>query len=388
MAEPLVALGIAQPTIDPVGAFNEGRAATTAINGAQQNQNAQLMDILASGAAYALPQGPNGPVDPAKWNEVIDTFQQAGLGAPHIDEMRQHPEYARVLLQHATQGEKAAAPPEPPKVESRYDPTTGREEKVVWNASTQSWDPFGGDKAAPDGNGITITNPDGTTTQIGGKGGNAYDVAEAKNLVETSQQIAKDGRAGSDALAKLGKMRELLTNDQVYTGIGAEQVVGLQRLGALFGISDGIKDTESFNALSKSAVLDKMGGSLGTGVSNADRDYIDGQVPSLQNTKEGNLQLIEVMGKIAQRQIDIAKFTNEYKKTHGGKIDWQFDAALADWAEQNPMFGDAPAGGATPPASPASTATPPATAPATPDRVVPDAAAMSDDEIKKALGLD
>ena len=107
-----------------------------------------------------------------------------------------------------------------------------------------------------------------------------------------------------------------------------------------------------------------MGGSLGTGVSNADRDYIDGQVPSLANTKAGNLQLIDITEKIAQRQVDIAKQMNEFKKAHDGRLTYEWDQTLADWAEAHPMFEKEAATGD-----------------------IADPSTLSDDELLKAIGL-
>ena len=59
--------------------------------------------------------------------------------------------------------------PKPPAVDTFYDEGTGQPYKGQWNPQTQKWDRVGGMKAGE--NGITITNPDGTTTQIGGSGG-------------------------------------------------------------------------------------------------------------------------------------------------------------------------------------------------------------------------
>ncbi|WP_395451211.1 hypothetical protein ACHMW7_16295 [Aminobacter sp. UC22_36] len=90
-----------------------------------------------------------------------------------------------------------------------------------------------------------------------------------------------------------------------------------------------------------------MGGSLGSGFSNADRDFVTDQVPTLSNTPEGNRALIEVQKKIAQRKIQIAKLARDYAKTNEGRIDAGFDEALAGWSEQNPLFPTKAAGAST-----------------------------------------
>ena len=69
----------------------------------------------------------------------------------------------------------------------------GTEQDEQWNPQTNQWDPIGG-KKAPAG-GITITNPDGTTTTIGGPaGGGKMD----KNQVDMTRYMTrmKEAEAG------------------------------------------------------------------------------------------------------------------------------------------------------------------------------------------------
>ena len=61
-----------------------------------------------------------------------------------------------------------------------------------------------------------------------------------------------------------------------------------------------------FEKLNK-AVLDGLGGSLGTGISNADRDFIQRTTANIGNTKEGNRQIIDVGIKLAERKQQIAQ---------------------------------------------------------------------------------
>lgn len=73
------------------------------------------------------------------------------------------------------------APKKAPEVTTRYNPETGLEEKMEWDAAQGAWVPFGGMKAAT--NGLTVTtNADGTTTvQQGGSGGKLTE-AQSKDL--------------------------------------------------------------------------------------------------------------------------------------------------------------------------------------------------------------
>lgn len=106
------------------------------------------------------------------------------------------------LLQKA--GPKAAEG-KPPTVETLYDEKTGQSYKAQWNPETRNWDRVGGNKA--DENGITITNPDGTTTQIGGSGkaGGKMTEADQRARLLAEQVVAQEPQlmADFDTLATL-----------------------------------------------------------------------------------------------------------------------------------------------------------------------------------------
>jgi len=57
--------------------------------------------------------------------------------------------------------------PGAPDTKTIYDETTGQEQVVQWNPTTQAWDKVGGQKAPSGGNGLSITTPDGTVIQQG-----------------------------------------------------------------------------------------------------------------------------------------------------------------------------------------------------------------------------
>jgi hypothetical protein len=89
---------------------------------------------------------------------------------------------------------------EKPLVETLYDEKTGQPYKGQWNAKTQNWERIGGTKAP--GSGITITNPDGSVTQIGG--GNKMTEADHKAQLLASQIAGqeKDLMRGFDSLTE------------------------------------------------------------------------------------------------------------------------------------------------------------------------------------------
>lgn len=387
MAQPLMALGVNTPDINTVGNYLGAQKAATDMKseqinqaGAQQQQEAASLEHIAQLGFGVMGGKLDGPIDPKRLDTMITLL---GPDNPVGQHLKENPELLRTItqgsaavaaqsqdaqkfelakkqfdldLQKATADAQKARFVETSPGATLHD-VTGQTPDFTAPDKADEYDQYAAQETAAGrtplgrleyaqalkGNGVSVTGPDGSTIQIGGSAAKApvaYDVEDAKARVKQSAEIVSSANSARDQKAKLGKMKDLLSNDKVYTGIGADQVQQLQRAAVAFGVADAnsVKDTESFNALTKAAVLDKMGGSLGTGVSNADRDYIDGQVPSLANTKEGNLQLIDIMSKLAQRQIDIAQQMNDFKKSHDGRLTYEWDQTMADWAEKNPLF--------------------------------------------------
>ncbi len=177
-----------------------------------------------------------------------------------------------------------------------------------------------------------------TNVNVGGaeKG---FDKALGEGYGKHFLDVQDQARAAQRALNALEVMDQALTDPGFYSGAGGETVQQLKRIGASLGMdADGISSMETFNAMSKQAALDAMGGSLGTGFSNADRDFVVDQVPNLGNTQEGNRQLVEIQRKLNHRKLEIAQIARQYAERNDGRIDPGFDDYLARWAEQNPLF--------------------------------------------------
>ena len=92
------------------------------------------------------------------------------------------------------------ATPKAPTVETFFDPQTGQQYKAQWDEQSQQWVPVGGRKASEGG--ITITNPDGTVTQIGGSGAKSTEGdRRAASLYDQISKQEPELMAGFDALA-------------------------------------------------------------------------------------------------------------------------------------------------------------------------------------------
>lgn len=231
-----------------------------------------------------------------------------------------------------------------------YD-SQGREQRIMYDQRDPSrYSALGGAKSdilSPEAEAqkarIAQAGRAETNVNVGAEKG--YDKTLGEGYGKTFLGTQDAGRAARSALGTLDVMENAMSQPGFYSGAGGDRSLQLRRWGAALGFTDpdAIKDTESFNAMSKQAALNAMGGSLGTGFSNADRDFVIDQVPNLGNTPEGNAQLIGIQRKLHERKIQIAKKAREYAARNGGRIDFGFDDELAQWAESNPLFPPRPA---------------------------------------------
>lgn len=183
------------------------------------------------------------------------------------------------------------------------------------------------------------------TTNIA-SGEREFDKAVGKDYGETFVKINKDARDSVGAINNLNIMDSLTRDPNFYSGAGGEAVTRAKRIAASIGIADAesAAPNELFKKISQKSVLDAAGGSLGTGFSNADRSFLEGTVPNIDNTPDGNRKIIGIARRVEQRKQEIAKFARDFAAKNRGRIDAGFDAALAEWAEKNPAFPEAKAG--------------------------------------------
>lgn len=176
-------------------------------------------------------------------------------------------------------------------------------------------------------------------TSVNVNGERGFDKTVGEGYGKRFLDIQDSAQSAQRTLDGLDVMEQAMSDPNFYSGSGEQYVTGLKRLAAAVGINpDSVSSNETFNALAKQAALDSMGGSLGTGFSNADRDFVTDQVPSLSNTPEGNRKLIAIQRKLNERKQQIAQQARLYASQHDGRIDAGFDDALTQWAEANPLF--------------------------------------------------
>lgn len=222
-----------------------------------------------------------------------------------------------------------------------------------------------------------LTMPAGETTQ---------EQALGKYYGEMFSKIGTDATNARSSNATLTTMAQLAKSPNFRSGIGAEFETFIKRGISALGGDKALIDlgmdpkkaqpNEAFRALSNKAVIDTLG-SLGTGISNADRDFIQQIFPSLANTPEGNAMIVKVMQRMNDRKIEIAQMARGHNK---GRLDADFEAKLDDFAAQHPLFSDKEMAELNAAAqAPATTQTPP------PGTGIPDRAAIEAEMQRRKL---
>ncbi|MGF6247084.1 hypothetical protein ABID82_002367 [Methylobacterium sp. PvP062] len=190
-----------------------------------------------------------------------------------------------------------------------------------------------------DANGkISPINATGTTINMGAE--KAQDATVGKAYGDYQVDLATKGRNAGNTLNSLALMEQAARNPNFYSGTGAETVKRANQFLVAMGVKDAnyTKPTEVFDALSNKVVLDGLGGSLGPGISNTDRDYIGRTAPTLAQSQAGNLELIAIARSLAQRQQAVSKLARDYAANNGGRLDSGFDQKLEEYAGANPLF--------------------------------------------------
>lgn len=186
----------------------------------------------------------------------------------------------------------------------------------------------------------------GTTVNVGA-GETQFDKTAGEAAAKTYTAIQDEGISAATGISTLSAMESAMADPNFYSGTGSGMVEGLRRAAVSFGISDpsAVTSMESFNALAKQAALAAMGGSLGAGFSNADRDFVEKQVPTLGNTTEGNREIIRIQKALLTRKQQMADLAAQYaaeREAQGLRFDAAgFQKRAKEFAEANPLFGTA-----------------------------------------------
>lgn len=256
-----MALGVQTPQINGVQNFNASQANATAQAGEQQAQKRAAYQALAENALGLMGGRLDGEVNMEHFGqfkqmladsgnplgekltpELVPVIARGSLAVMQAGQDQQRLDLAEQQFQLELDKFNKPAIPDAPKVETRFNEETGRDEKVVWNSATQGWDKFGGIEA-PGTNGITVNvgpngvdygdpgaglvwqrDPEGKITldergapvAIPFKGGKPYADAEAAARAATNKDERTDLKANV-VIQDADRALELIKNSSLPT---------------------------------------------------------------------------------------------------------------------------------------------------------------------------
>lgn len=189
---------------------------------------------------------------------------------------------------------------------------------------------------------------DGSVKQVGGAGPSVTVQGPEKEYAKKIGGAAADREikimdAGSNARATLRTIsiqENLIQDPSFQSGTGQALFNNASQLMERLGIGESdIASQTAFQAFANKSVLDSLGGSLGTGVSNADVTFINNTVENLNNSGEGIRLLLALRRKLAERDILTANEMYKWKQRTGKQmLDADWEMYIQEWAEQNPLF--------------------------------------------------
>ena len=188
---------------------------------------------------------------------------------------------------------------------------------------------------------IKLKQAGSTRVTQNNSGENSYDKAMGESFAKKYNTITDAGARAPGTLGSIALMRKAMDDPNFTSGAGAERFALplKQAIAAFGGDPSAAASMELFRSQAAKNILDTMGGSLGAGISNADRDFVQSQTANLGNTPAGNRALLDVAERVERRKIEVSRLAAEYVQKNG-RLDAGFDRALAAYSAANPMFTD------------------------------------------------
>lgn len=150
---------------------------------------------------------------------------------------------------------------------------------------------------------------------------NAFQEGLAKADVTRLEKYQQQAEGATEMVKTLDKLQQL--SPTALAGGKAERRAEIANwVQGLTGIDvidpKVLADTQNYNALVSKAVIDRLGGSLGTGVSNSDVTFIKETVPKLESSREARDALISYLRMRAGEQVQLYDEAREYGERNGG----------------------------------------------------------------------
>jgi len=169
-----------------------------------------------------------------------------------------------------------------------------------------------------------------------------------KPFVEKTTAVSQAGYNSAKSMPSLNEM-ESLVKSGVPTGAGAEFAKSVSRVGQIFNPDFNVKNLsaqEAFSALSTQAILPRVK-QLGVNPTDTDLRFIVEGSAGLSKSQAGNMLLIKALKLSAQRDQEVAKFSNQWRVKNAALVkkdpylaDAQYDQDMMNYVQTNPLFTD------------------------------------------------
>jgi hypothetical protein len=272
-----------------------------------------------------------GPTPKSKVEEAIQGVKQAE------DFTKQNPN----ATSEATQAVKTAAGMG--RSQEELGKQAGKKKlalfKQVYGRDPKTPDEF--DKAftggVKGGTNISITNEEKAT--------NKFIETLSKNEADTASKAHTASIDARDQLVEIALLKERLTNGKFKPGPAAGFRLYMGQVAQFFDIDTSnipaIGDPKSGEAFQAGIARLATEASKNTTRIRLAFEFIQRSMPELSKTKEGNLLILEVMERIANRRIEIGNLLPEYKK-HGGLMPMDgfpsFSTKVGQLEKDNPII--------------------------------------------------
>ena len=171
----------------------------------------------------------------------------------------------------------------------------------------------------------------------------AYDKSMGEYYAKRNIALADDAQNAADGLRTIQIQRNLASDPSFSSGTGTELFNRFSSLLEQLGIGEAdIASTEAFTAFASQSVLDALGGSLGTGVSNADVAFIKQTVANAETTGKGIELILDLREAAFNHRLERARVTRKWMEDNNTQfLDARYDSFIADWERNNPPFANA-----------------------------------------------
>ena len=166
--------------------------------------------------------------------------------------------------------------------------------------------------------GLKKAGASSSSTSINMPYDNKWAQATAENDAKRIDALRTSADSARGALRSVQRLRQL--NPGAAAGGTAQARMTTANIlnGLGFSIDPKLAATQEFDAIASRMVIDSLGGSLGTGFSNADRDFVTRTVPQIGHSMEARTALLNFMeGKFNQQVQDYNQADAYARKNNG-----------------------------------------------------------------------